>query len=183
MNRRVYLTRGARIGISLGLVGLLPGCGFKLRGSINFAFDSIAVNPATGGQVAAELRRALASNVRLVGADSSASQGESAGSAGPTGPAQVVLNIVSEQREKTVVGVNAAGQVREFQLRIRVKFKLRSAQGKELIEETELLQQRDISFNESAVLAKETEEALLYRNMQTDIVQQLMRRLAAIKAI
>ena len=55
--------------------------------------------------------------------------------------------------------------------------------GKELIPETELLQQRDISFNESAVLAKEAEEALLYRDMQTDIVQQLMRRLAAVKEI
>ena len=178
MDRRKYLTRGVNIGITLGVAGLLAGplsgCGFKLRGSLNFAFESIAVNPATGGQVAAELRRALASNVRLVGVDAPA---------GATGPAQVVLDVVSEQREKTVVGVNAAGQVREFQLRIRVKFKLRSAQGKALIEETELLQQRDISFNESAALAKETEEALLYRDMQTDIVQQLMRRLAAIKAL
>ena len=75
------------------------------------------------------------------------------------------------------------GQVREFQLRIRLKFKVRTPQGKELIAETELLQQRDISFNESAVLAKEQEEALLYRDMQTDLVQQLMRRLAAIKAL
>jgi LPS-assembly lipoprotein len=46
--------------------------------------------------------------------------------------------------------------VREFQLRTRLKFKLRTPQGKELIPETELLQQRDISFNESAVLAKES---------------------------
>jgi len=52
-----------------------------------------------------------------------------------------------------------------------------------LIEPTELLQQRDISFSETAVLAKEAEEALLYRNMQTDIVQQLMRRLAAVKTL
>lgn len=179
MNRRSLLIFGA----SFGLVGLTTGCGFKLRGSLSFAFDSIAVNPASGGLVAAELRRALANNERLVGGSESLP-----GESGKTGAlanqsAQVVLDIVSEQREKTVVGVNAAGQVREFQLRIRVKFRLRSAQGKELIEETELLQQRDISFNESAVLAKETEEALLYRDMQTDIVQQLMRRLAAIKSL
>jgi LPS-assembly lipoprotein len=119
--------------------------------------------------------------VRLVGVDANASLGERGSAVASTDPTQVVLDIVSEQREKTVVGVNAAGQVREFQLRIRVKFKLRSVRGKELIEETELLQKRDISFNESAVLAKETEEALLYRDMQTDIVQQLIRRLSAIK--
>jgi len=52
-----------------------------------------------------------------------------------------------------------------------------------LIAPTEIVQQRDISFNESAVLAKEAEEALLYRDMQTDIVQQLLRRLAAVKSL
>ena len=93
------------------------------------------------------------------------------------------MDFVSEQREKVVVGMSATGQVREFQLRTRLKFKLRTPQGKELIPETELLQQRDISFNESAVLAKESEENLLYRDMQSDIVQQLMRRLAAIKTL
>jgi LPS-assembly lipoprotein len=82
-----------------------------------------------------------------------------------------------------VVGVNASGQVREFQLRVRVRFQLRTPQGRELIAPTEILQQRDISFNESAVLAKEAEEALLYRDMQTDIVQQLMRRLAAVRTL
>jgi LPS-assembly lipoprotein len=82
-----------------------------------------------------------------------------------------------------VVGINASGQVREFQLRLRVMFSLRTPQGRELIPSTELLQQRDISFNEAAVLAKEAEEALLYRDMQTDIVQQLMRRLAAIRTV
>jgi LPS-assembly lipoprotein len=95
----------------------------------------------------------------------------------------VVLDVLADQREKTVVGLNATGQVREFQLRTRLRFRLRTPQGKELIPETELLQQRDISFSESAALAKEAEENLLYRDMQTDIVQQLMRRLAAVKSI
>jgi LPS-assembly lipoprotein len=81
------------------------------------------------------------------------------------------------------VGLNATGQVREFQLRSRVRFRLRTPQGRELIPETELLQQRDISFSEAAALAKEAEEALLYRDMQSDLVQQLMRRLAALKAL
>ena len=92
-------------------------------------------------------------------------------------------DILQELREKTVVAVNASGQVREFQLRIRVKFKMRTPQGVELISPTEIVQQRDISFNESAVLAKEAEEVLLYRDMQTDIVQQLLRRIAAVKTL
>ena len=82
-----------------------------------------------------------------------------------------------------MVALNSAGQVRELELRLRVKFRLRGKDGKELIPETELLQKRNVSYNSSVVLAKEAEEALLYRDMQTDVVQQLMRRLAAVKEI
>jgi LPS-assembly lipoprotein len=94
--------------------------------------------------------------------------------------AQVILDVLGDQREKVVLSLNASGQVREFQLRLRFRFRLRTLAGKELIPDTEILQQRDISFNESAVLAKEAEEALLYRDMQSDVVQQIMRRLAAV---
>jgi LPS-assembly lipoprotein len=71
--------------------------------------------------------------------------------------------------------------VREFQLRLRVTLRLRNAQGKELIDGDVILQQRDISYNESAALAKEAEEILMFRDMQTDIVQQILRRLAAVQ--
>jgi LPS-assembly lipoprotein len=80
-----------------------------------------------------------------------------------------------------VVGISSTGQVRELQLRIRLVFRIRTPQGDELVPQTEMLQKRDISFNETAVLAKEAEEALLYRDMQTDLVQQLLRRLAAVR--
>jgi len=68
-------------------------------------------------------------------------------------------------------------------LRLKVRFRMRTSAGRDLIEPSDILQERDISFNESAVLAKEEEEALLYRDMQSDIVQQLLRRLAAIKTL
>ena len=151
----------------------LTACGFKLREAPTLAFTSLYVGVAEGSLFGTELKRSLASLGSLqVVSDAKLKQ-----------TAQVLLEVLQERREKSVVGVNAAGQVREFQLRIRVKFKLATPQGKELIDETELLQQRDISFNESAVLAKETEEGLLYRDMQTDIIQQLLRRLAAVKQI
>ena len=149
----------------------LGACGFKLRQAPTLAFTSLYVGVAEGSLFGNELKRSLASlgSLQLV-SDAKLKQA-----------AQVLLEVLLERREKTVVGVNAAGQVREFQLRIRVKFRLVTPQGKTLIEETELLQQRDISFNESAVLAKEAEEGLLYRDMQTDIIQQLLRRLAAVR--
>jgi len=152
---------------------VLSACGFQLRQAPNFVFNSIYVAAPGNSSLGAELRRTIAHSSGLAVLDA----------AGPRDAAQVVLDVMSEQREKVVVGLTASGQVREFQLRTRVKFRLRTPQGKDLIPETELLQQRDISFNESAVLAKEAEENLLYRDMQTDIVQQLMRRLAAVKTV
>ena len=148
----------------------LAGCGFQLRQAPTFAFETIYVNAAPSSPLARELRRALTSggNVSLAAAPAAAG---------------VILDVLSEPREKVVVGLNATGQVREFQLRIRFRFKLRTSQGRELIGESEILQQRDISFTESAALAKEAEEQLLYRDMQSEIVAQLLRRLAAVKAL
>lgn len=166
---------GVQLGgmVLLGLASSLAGCGFQLRQPPEFAFKSLYTGVAPTSTLGTELRRNLAAmgNVQLI---TDAAQAQNA---------QVILDILQELREKTVVGMNASGQVREFQLRIRIRFRLRTPQGKELIPETELLQQRDLSFNEAVVLAKEAEEAMLYRNMQTDIVQQLMRRLAAVKAL
>jgi LPS-assembly lipoprotein len=160
------------IGVQIVLAGvLLAGCGFKLRGAFNYAFKTIAIQPNPGGAVASELRQSFGDTVQVLGRDADPAK------------AQVVLDVIQEQREKAVVGMSAAGQVREFQLRLRVKFRLRTPEGKELIPDTEILQQRDISFNESAVLAKEAEEGLLYRDMQSDIVQQLLRRLAAVRSL
>ena len=66
-------------------------------------------------------------------------------------------------------------------MRFRIRFKLRTRDGIELIPETELVQERDISFNETAALSKETEEGLLYRDMRLDLVQQVLRRLAVVR--
>ena len=165
MHRRVYLG----LLVSSAALGL-AGCGFELRRAPAFSFRTLYSPLAESSTLGVALKRALESggNVRVVSDPNLASQ------------ADVILEVLLDQREKAVVGLSAAGQVREFQLRIRFKFKLRTAQGRELIAETEILQQRDISFSESAVLAKEAEEGLLYRDMQSDIVQQIMRRLATV---
>ena len=156
-----------------GALALLAGCGFRLRQAPDFAFETILIGAPASSSLANELRRTLAANGKVQVVPTTAKPEE----------AQVILDVLSEAREKVIVGINASGQVREFQLRTRLHFRLRTPQGRELIPDTELLQTRDVSFNESAVLAKEAEEGLLYRDMQTDLVQQLMRRIAAIKQI
>jgi LPS-assembly lipoprotein len=176
--------------LGLGAATLLAGCGFQLRQAPDFAFDALVMNASPSSPLAAELSRSLASNGRVkvlpataIAAPSAAAAAASAGARATPAPNQVIFDLPQELREKIVVGLNSSGQVREFQLRTRIRFRLRTPQGKELIPETELVQQRDITFNEAAVLAKEAEESLLYRDMQADLVQQLMRRLAAIKSL
>jgi LPS-assembly lipoprotein len=95
--------------------------------------------------------------------------------------AEVQLQLLSEQREKIIVALNSAGRVREFQLRYKVNYQLIDAAKKELIAPSELVLNRSVSYSDVQVLAKEQEEGLLYRDMQQDAVQQILRRLALVK--
>lgn len=158
--------------LSLAPVALLSACGFRLRGVPEFAFESLYIAAPTTSLLARELQRTLegsTSKLRVLRDPATMTT------------AQTIMDLIQEQQERVVVGLNASGQVRELQLRLRVKFRLRTPTGVELIPETEILQERDISYNETIALAKEAEEALLYRTMRTDIVQQLLRRLAVAK--
>jgi LPS-assembly lipoprotein len=156
--------------LAAGAAALVSGCGFQLRQAPHFAFQTIYINGSAGSALVQDIRRGIskAKDIAIV--------------ADPTA-AQVVLDVLLDRREKVVVGLNASGEVREFQLRTRFQFRLRTPQGKELIPLVELVQQRDISFTETTALAEEQGEVLLYRDMQQDIVQQLMRRLAAIQTL
>jgi LPS-assembly lipoprotein len=175
--------------------GLLAGCGFQLRQAPSFVFDSVVINAPSSSPLAAELKRSLAADgkVRVLDTPAVATTAEGGAAPSPADAAsaprrpstasQVVFDLVAELREKVVVGLNSAGQVTEFELHSRIRFRVRNPRGVDLIPETELEQHRDITFNEAAVLSKEAEESLLYRDMQTDLVQQLMRRLAAIRSL
>lgn len=149
----------------------LSGCGFHLRNSQSFAFETVAVTPERGAGVAGDLARYFGDRLR------------------PVAPAvgqesvQAIVDILEEVREQSVAAVSSSGQVREMQLRVRVKFRVRTPLGRELISPTTVSQQRELSFNETVVLAKDAEQAALYQEMQSDIVQQILRRVGAIKSL
>lgn len=164
--RRSFLTI-----LGLSLSAGLAGCGFQLRQTNDFAFKTLFANFSTTAPLGVELRRNLLGTGRI----------ELLTELQQMPKADAILDILSEERQQVPVGVSATGQVRELQLRLRVRFRLRTPQGVELIESVELFQQRDLSFTESAALSKEIEQGILYRDMQTDIVQQIMRRLSAAK--
>lgn len=165
--RRLFLTT-----FGLGVVpAWLTGCGFQLRQTKDFAFNTLYANFSSTSPLGVELRRNLLGTGRI----------ELVTDPKQMLKADAILDILSENRQQVAVGVSATGQVRELQLRLRVRFRLRTPQGVELIEPVELFQQRDLSFTETAALSKEIEQGILYRDMQTDIVQQIMRRLSMVK--
>jgi LPS-assembly lipoprotein len=153
------------------VAALAAGCGFELRRPTELRFRTIALTGfAARSPLADELRRAMNATSSTIVVES------------PAG-AQVVLQAISDGLERSVVASTAAGQVREVQLRARLEFALRTPTGRELIAPTQILLSRDMSYSEAAALAKEQEEQLLYRAMRSDIVAQVMRRLAAVPTV
>lgn len=155
-----------RILATFALILLLSACGFHLRGDISLPFETLHI---AGGysNFAADLKRAIESSSRTRVTEQAAE-------------AQAVLSIESEMRDKQILSLSGGGKVREFQLRYRISFRLVAAKGTELIPGGEIFIKRDFAFNDTQVLAKESEETLLYRDMQNDAVQQIMRRLSAV---
>lgn len=163
---------------SLAVAGGLAGCGFRLRGSgVTLAFKSIELRGAGSVAVVQQLQDQLRASGVTVVEPQPAAQGTS-----PVEP-DVVLTLLQDQRERVVVGTAVAGQVRELQLRHTVRFHLRTPTGKELIEEATIQQVRELSYSETQALAKEAEEALLFDDMRSGVVRQIMTRLAAVRSL
>jgi LPS-assembly lipoprotein len=146
---------------------LLAACGFRPRGSVRLPFESLHVQAAANTPLGQELRRVLrASDVRLEETQTQAA---------------ATLTVLSEIREKKILSLGGTGRVREYQLRYRLAYQVTAAKAEVLSPPAEILLTRDISYSDQDVLGKESEEAMLYRDMQSDAVQQLMRRLQALK--
>ena len=152
---------------------MLSACGFKLRGSVlgqNIPFKSIYIDVPATSSLGTELRR----NIRGSGELTITETPEEA---------EAILKVVSESRSKTILSLNSQGRVREYGLNYTVVIRVQDNHKADLLSPTSISLKRDISYNENQVLAKEAEEAMLYRDMQSDMVQQILRRVAAIKPV
>ncbi|MDO8414187.1 MAG: LPS assembly lipoprotein LptE [Gallionellaceae bacterium] len=145
---------------------LMGACGFHLRGQEQFAlpFQSLYIlSPNDYTPFVAELKRAIqAAGVEL--ADSAEN-------------AQLTLNIVSETTSKQILSLSGAGRVLEYQLRYAVSFRAYDQSQQEWLVSDEIILLRNLSYDDEQVLAKEQEENLLYQNMHSDAVQQMLRHL------
>lgn len=157
--------------VVLGAAVTLAGCGFELKRPPELSFKTIQLAGfPPRSPLAAELKSSIDASTTTHVVDAAKD-------------AEVVLQAIGESREKAVVAQTAALEIREFELRLRFTFRLRSASGKDLIPDSEILQRRSLTYTETAALAKEQEEAFLYRAMQSDIVSQVLRRLASVRLL
>ncbi len=147
---------------------LLSACGFQLRGTATLPFTTLYVQAAPTSQFATQLRRA----VRAGSGTRIADRPEQA---------EVILQIMHELQEKQILSLSGGGRASEYQLRYRVSFRLTDSKNREHIPASEIVLRRDYSYSDDQALAKEFDEAQLYRDMRNDAVSQLVRRLQAAK--
>ena len=148
----------------------LSSCGFQLRGQAAIPYKSLFVETTGYSTFANDLERAIRS-----GSETKIAQNRN--------DAEAVLKIIGESQEKYILSLSAGGKVREFELRYKVAYRLTDLAGNDLAPPGQILLRRDLTYDDTQVLAKESEEALLYRDMKTDAVQQMLRRLSAAKPV
>lgn len=146
---------------------LMTACGFHLRGASLFPFKTIYVAGSESTPLGTALRRNLQGqeNTKLVDSEAAA---------------EVVLQIMSERPEKVILSLTVQGLVREYTLNSYVTFEVRNSYGKLFLPPTTIKLSRVITYNENVVLSKAAEEAMLFKDMQSDIVQQMVRRLSVL---
>jgi LPS-assembly lipoprotein len=153
--------------IALALVALsLAGCGFHLRGSATYTFNTVYVNASGSPPVGAALRRALEDTGSAKVADDPKN-------------AQVVIDVPTVIDDKEVLSLSQSGAVLEYQLVKRVAFRVHDADGNDWLPAGEVIVRRTYTFNATEALAREAQEQRLLREMTQDVVQQIIRRLQA----
>lgn len=148
----------------LALAGL-AGCGFRLRQPVALPFRRMALAGVSADMERA-LRMAAGPAVEWVAAPAQA---------------EVLLVAAVSAREKTVASYTPTRRVSEFQLRARLRYRAQTPAGRVLLPESELVLARELSYSETYALGKEHEEARLYADMETDIAQQVLRRLGSVR--
>jgi LPS-assembly lipoprotein len=152
------------------LAALITGCGFHLRGTLsgNLPYKSLFIALPDTADVRIWLERYINASGSTKIVDSPKE-------------ADAIFQQISDSRIKTILSVNAQGRVREYRLQLDYRFQIINSKGQILVKPNEVNLSRDITFDDSNILAKDLEEGLLWRDMNNDLVNQIMRRMSIIK--
>ena len=160
MKRRAFLALTPAI--------LLAGCGFQLRRYDGVPFATMYIEAATGNAVAQRLRTLLAAGGRTRLATTAAE-------------ADAVLRLTRDERSKNILSLSGAGRVTEYRLGLLVSYSVVGRDARVLAETETIELTRDLTYDDSQLLAKGAEEALLYRDMDENAAMRILRRLQALR--
>ncbi|MBL8511629.1 MAG: hypothetical protein JNM52_08275 [Betaproteobacteria bacterium] len=146
---------------------LLTACGFQLRGSYALPYKSVFVSAPASSSVASLIRRTIADGPTQVVASGKDADGQ--------------LNIVEELRDKQILSLSGAGRVREYTLRLVVRYQLVDGRGAVIIPTSEIQLSRILAYDDSQIIAKQQEELIFFQDMEKDAVGQILRRMVAVK--
>lgn len=148
---------------------LLSACGFQLQGRADFPFKSIYIQ--SGGS--REMNALLARKIEA-GSDTKVAK--------EIGGADAIL-MLSEGRGQSTLSLSAEGIVQEYELDLTVSYQLLAKSGAVLIPSSSIALNRSMTYDNQFALAKESESDVLYRDMEHDAVDQLLRRLAVVHTL
>lgn len=167
MKHQTALTRLAILLVTV----MLTACGFHLRGSAlhdDLPFQSIYITGfEDNSSVGIELKRNLRAGGTTIATDKET--------------AEVVMNVLSDNKTRNILSLNAQGRIREYNLTYTLRFQVRDQQGNVVLAPATVQQSSKFNYTESDASARSNEQSQLYDAMQYDLVQQILRRLAAIK--
>ncbi len=144
----------------------LSACGFALKGAAApLGFSQLQLQTQANSYLSADVRASLVRRGIALSTDVAAPVPRFA--------------LTDEVRSRSVLSTNVNGRVREYQLKHAVTVQLWDGQGREWLAPVTYTQTRDLSFDETKLLAKEAEELMLYKEMQAELLTTVMRRLEA----
>ncbi len=158
-------TRAALVG---GALLALGGCGFRLQGGLDLPAGVERVYVSSEDQLS-PFGVAMRERLDAVGAREPRSAAN----------ADAVVRVLSERTGRRVLSVSARNTPKEYELFYTVNFAIDRA-GTEVVPREELSMTRNISFDETQLLAKDREERILREALARDLADLVLRRLEAL---
>ena len=157
-----------RIFTLVALLYLLSACGFQLRGSGGSSLPEswYTMNLVTGNpnsELSREIESSFAaSGINWVERDS----------------ANYIVKVAPEKFEQRNLSINAQARAAEFELALSTQFSVLDAQGTTIMKQGRVSVLRQMENDPRNVVGKAEEMRILRGEMRSDLVRQIMRRIA-----
>jgi LPS-assembly lipoprotein len=159
---------GRSIVVLLCAVWSFSACGWRLQGAAKLS-PTMTVTFVDAQDRYTEFNRALRDRLRASGAKVTDHAKD----------ATAVVKIIKDQSGQRVLSVSARNTPEEYEVFYTVEYSVASG-GTELIPRQKLELTRDYSYDTTAVLAKEREQAVLREALAQDLAGLVLRRLASL---